>query len=259
MSHQDLWIGRRMRWNRQWFRPGPAFDAVRDPVDSSVPGFAPSGTGFGTPPAEQEVFEPAAFEAPAASGADFEEWPEPTGTQAIQEPEPEALDAFGPELPAMQNPPMSEAGADADLGPSSDEPWDADETNVPVAQRLKEIQPVSITPVPSETPDAPRLLSTEASRGEAVRMIGFSTSAQIEAAKPAKSRVVLGSHRIRTAPAQAPERRIRGQFRFSAPPVEAAPTRNAVKKSVASPATGCAHCRVSGQKVCPKCGSIHSK
>ena len=212
----------------------PAFDSASDFVDPPVRGFEPIGRDSGSTDDSFQSTQ-SATEMDFQAFEEFEETPVPNG-------------------PAF--PGASHAGqVDDELGVGTNEPWDVDvaEPRFTDAARLPPARATS-----HDVPAAPFLLSTPASRGEAVQVVGFAATESRHTVNPSTGQVVLGSHRIHARITEAPERRIRGSFRFSSPPVEE--TSQAAFVAKTKPTTvACRHRLAAGQKVCPKCGVIHAK
>ena len=187
---------------------------------------------------------------------------------ADQEPVQPQLPA--PAEPRFDEPPADAWGDDSNLGSPTDKPWGDPGPQPPVSSS----GPVAVVPV--DQPSGPQLPEVESeisvrdtvdvSGGTVVvGFVGPSSPSQPQVAEKPKPKAVDGSYRIRSlTPPQRTPKRLRGTFRFSAPAVEQPSTvrpNTAVTQTAAVVPSrpACRHHRTAGQRVCPKCGVIHSK
>ncbi|MFK7817396.1 MAG: hypothetical protein AB8G99_01650 [Planctomycetaceae bacterium] len=273
----------------QWVQPSQDF--VSDGYDYPSTGYQQMAADVPVQAASFSNQTSAVDFSPAAASQSFEPWEDTTAVSTAVAPPPPGNDftfdefASGqpeesqppqlPELPALptdfDEPPADAWPDDADLGPYSDDPWG----DGPALPKAIEDGPVAVMevdqPVAAPVDEAPadRLVIRDTVEGSSVVVAGFAGSEMSKekatATTDPKPRSVGGSYRIRSL--QAPQRnpkRLRGTFRFSAPEVEQpADVRrdSAVKQMAGTRASrpACQHKRAVGQRVCPKCGVIHSK
>ena len=158
-----------------------------------------------------------------------------------------------PVLPPLEPSPVIATELESEdgvLGIGSSEPFEIEEESTAVS--LMEVPQEPIAPALPAIPEQQQMVGD-------VMILGFVDAEEAASVsdEPPVSRVVEGSYRIRklVRQRQTPSR-IQGTFRFTSPPVEAAPVKAKAPAPV-RPIRRCQHHLRTGQKVCPHCGVIH--